>query len=265
MDIESFEPSDESMENIEEHLKKLREQRINTANRQRFRIRFGGAVSDELPHKPLTAWILRDPTNIHLIIEPKVLEADSAYKRSLRHEELLHELEELGLKKWEALGHRAEFETLTRQAIEIGREDALTRKARGLRMNDEDDHDQTRPHDHEQADALICDWYKALESLNSCKHKGVYEHTFRPFRGTCDWVSPSHRYCNVQEGVKVEVQSPVTHRAPRGYALFPLASHAPLPVLIEHHGVHAEVEQTKSGPKVYYEALENNRQVNQGQ
>lgn len=120
MDIDSFEPSDESMDALQERLDRLREIRATTA-----KMHYVAMDADE--HTSA----LRDWGRTQLPQSPAIhkrimgvlheREAETAYKRSLRHENLLRELDELGYEQWEMSGKKAQFDELTENTLRRGR------------------------------------------------------------------------------------------------------------------------------------------------
>lgn len=122
MDIDSFEPSDESMEKLREDLQQLREFRATTS-----KMHFVAKVAAEHA-STLKEWLLTvapQSPELHKRIvgglHEREAETETAYKRSLRHENLLKELETLGYEQWEKSGKKAQFDDLTEKTIQRGR------------------------------------------------------------------------------------------------------------------------------------------------
>lgn len=120
MDIDSFEPSDEWMDVLQERLDRLREIRATTS-----KMHYVAMDADEHT-SALKDW---DRTQLpqSLAIHKRIMdvlherEAETAYKRSLRHENLLRELDELGYEQWERSGKKAQFDELTEKTLRRGR------------------------------------------------------------------------------------------------------------------------------------------------
>ncbi|WP_449431786.1 hypothetical protein [Pseudomonas putida] len=246
MDIESFEPSDESMDEIEERLKKLREsreQRMAAAKRARFRFHFGPDVSRALssfppvePSKPLHF----KPVKCVL-----PLEGETAHTRTLRHEKLLKDLEELGFRKWEESGKRAEFDRLTRQAIELGRKGLFIRNSsESGSLGDNEELVSKSP--------LTWDWQQALESLNQrARNLAVNSMHSVPTINLREIVVLGN-YGESQADELLD-HSALEHFQPLHPHSVGLHWAEPLQYVIDSHGRHAELLKTDDGLQVKYE------------
>ncbi len=120
MDIDSFEPSDEWMDMLQERLDMLREIRATTSKMHYVAMdadEHTSAFKDwdrpQLPQSPAIHKRIMD------VLHER--EAETAYKRSLRHEDLLRELDELGYEQWERSGKKAQFDELTENTLRRGR------------------------------------------------------------------------------------------------------------------------------------------------
>lgn len=255
MDIESFEPSDESMDEIGERLKKLREsreQRIAAANRARFRIHIRPGVSREL--SSITHTELSEALHFRPVKGVLPIEGETAYTRTLRHEQLLKELEVLGFRKWEESGKRAEFDRLTRQAIELGRKGLFARSS----------NENAPAGDGEELVSkatMTWDWQQALESLSQ-RARNLAE------KSSC--IIPS---MNSREVVAFENYGEAETDKLIGKSVLeyfqPLHPHSaglhwaePLQYVIDNHGRHAELLQTDDGLQVKYKPC--HKDVHQG-
>ena len=102
MEVESFEPSDEMMALINDHLKLVR---VAAAERLgRLHAKYGEGAPIQFFSEPDLPGDLETP-----------------YARRLKHACLLRELQVLGFEVWERTGKKAQFDGLTQQVIENGR------------------------------------------------------------------------------------------------------------------------------------------------
>jgi len=255
MDIESFEPSDESMGEIEERLKKLRElreQRMVAANRARFRLHIGPDVSRELSSHARVE--LSEPVHFKPVEGILPLEGETAYTRTLRHEQLLRDLEELGFRKWDESGKRAEFDRLTRQAIALGRKGVFVRSSAENESTGNDEELVSKT-------TMTWDWQQALESLNQrARNLTVHSLHVMPSINLREVVA-FENYSGAQTEDHID-QSALEHFQPLHPHSAGLHWAEPLQYVIDSHGRHAELLKTDDGLQVRYEPCQ--KDVHQG-
>ncbi|PLP87457.1 hypothetical protein CYD26_21390 [Pseudomonas sp. FFUP_PS_473] len=240
MDIKSFEPSDETMEKIEERLKELRElreQRVIAANRPRFNFHVG-------PKVPLE---LNIPIDEIVEASSEVDDGDTAYTRTLRHESLLKQLEKVTYSEWVASGSKDEFDRLTQHAIELGR-------LVSLKLESDPDYDD----ESSARKRLSSGWTKELNVLKQRSRAIKTRNSLLESRLVYT-ASPATLHISLDEITNPNVSWGIASVRSKGVCV----GRAPrsLNLLIENHGLHAELTQTENGPVVIYEPCEDNSLV----
>ncbi|WP_047543416.1 hypothetical protein [Pseudomonas simiae] len=233
MDIKSFEPSDETMEKIEERLKELREsreQRVIAANR----LQVG-------PPVPLEMSI---PIDAIVEASSEIDDGDTAFTRTLRHESLLKELEKVSYKEWVASGSKDAFDRLTQHAIELGR--LVSMKVESDPNTDDESSARKR---------LSSGWTRELNKLKQ-RSRAIKNHNALQDMRLVYTATPPAIHIALNEAGTTYISSGVGIVRSKGTWFGRV--HRPLNLLIEDHGLHAELTQTQSGPVVIYEPCEDN-------
>lgn len=256
MDLESFEPSDESMEKIEERLKELRELR-EVRMRPSFRSALHHSFERKVPHdfslKIDSADRVTDPL---IFSEPaeevSLTTVDTAYMRTLEHASLLKDLERLGLREWESLGKKVQFDRITQQAIDLGRLEAY---APNFIYEDSED-------DVGTSDVLNAHWKDDLEQLNR-RARGVLLVNAQPdmkftIADPQYFLSAFSNEESLHDNVQQDKIREWSHSHLKNIRDLWVrrSAHEPLGYVIEVKGLHAEVLHDENDIVVKYEGLE---------
>jgi len=256
MDLESFEPSDESMERIEERLRALRELRevhLRPSFRSKFHHHFEYKISHDFSLKIDSVDRNTDPFIFSGDYEEvSLMNRDTAHMRTLKHESLLKDLERLGFREWKSLGKKDEFDRITRQAIELSQ----------LETHASDNSYQDSEGALSAVEALNTNWVNDLEQLNR-RARGVLFVNAQPnvrftLADSRDMVHVFPSEENFHHNIRPVKINNFLHSHLRGTGDYWVrrSAHEPLHYLIEVNGLHAEVARNDDDVVVKYEGCE---------